>query len=174
MKTTTSLQNSSNLQPSDLNQLQSDAIKLYTDAAWNLADVLTLAKTKLGRNRLREISVLPFSKIKWLCAIAGLKCRNLNLLPEHHFEVIGLENARKWLNKAEAEKWNPNELRAKIREAKKTFKTEKKLTGIAQWPKNLTVIESELKRLTSEQRQLAVERIKQQLNVLSNSSSTNV
>lgn len=161
-RTTPRKLNSKELTPSEWSKLHREALTLYKDAVWNLAEVMKLGKEKFGRNTLWTMTPLAPNKVTWLVGITTVP-RNSNLLPEHHSEVIGLSDAKKWLTKAEKENLDPVNLRKQVRKGHCNVKKEKAVQ-VCSWSKNFLLIEKEIKDLDPDQRQRVIEFMKSKLN----------
>lgn len=161
-KTTPSVQNpNQELTPQEWYQLHSDALTLYKDAVWNLAAVMKLGKDKFGRNTLGKMTNLTRNKVNWLIALSRVP-RNNNLLPEHHSEVVGLKDARRWLSKAEKENLDPVELRKEVRSGQRKVKKETPV-AVPTWAKNFLLIQKEIEDLDPDQQRRIKEHIKGKL-----------
>lgn len=141
----TPISSSAQLTAKDFHKLQRDATRLYCDAVWNMADLLTIAKSKFGRKNLLEMTNLPTNKVDWFIAIGSMPYRN-GALPETHYECADSKNPKKWLKLATKEKLKPTEVRKRIRESHREIKQQKPL-DVAQWPKSLLLMERELQSL---------------------------
>lgn len=134
--------NKQNLTPAEFNQLQKDAIQLYMDAVWNLADLFLIARTKFGRKNLLTMTSLPANKVDWLTSIAALPYRN-DCLPEVHYEVVGHTEAKKWLTLAKKDNLKPTQLRKLLRAKARNLNKVKPLK-VSQWARSLMIAEMEL------------------------------
>ena len=146
----------------EFNRMYQDAIQLYKDAVWQLADIIALGTEKFGRENLLEITDLDRSKIRWLCTIAGITKRN-STLPECHYEVSGLDNRSYWLRIARSENLKPSELRKRIRKSQKHFNKEKNINAPA-YSKYTLLLQNDLRKLGTIERQQAIEYIQRNIN----------
>lgn len=154
----TFISSSADLTTREFQRLQKDAVKMYVDACWTLANILTLGKNKFGRKQLLEMSSLPSTKIDWFTAIGSLPYRT-SALPELHYETCGVKNGKKWLKKAVSEGWNPNELRKEIRESNADHYRAPKRIETAKWLGQLLSVEAELRSFQGDKTK-AAERLK--------------
>lgn len=137
--------NTSKLTTEEFKQLQKDALKLYNDAIWNMADLVSIGVKKFGKMKLVEMTPFPVAKIDWLLAIASVKPRNNSTIPEMHYEVCKEKDGKYWLKKALQENWNPVQLRQQLRKKNQQYKRQQQLK-VSNWSKNLMLAENELKR----------------------------
>jgi hypothetical protein len=135
------------LTPQEFNKLHHNAIKSYTTAVWQLADLLKLGKEKFSRKTLLDMTCLPSTKVDWLISISNLINRDLACLPEVHYELIGSDKAAYWLNRSIEENLKPTQVRQLIRDSKAINKPKtNKINKCSEWSKHLMLAEAELKR----------------------------
>lgn len=156
---TTSKNLNKELTEAEFIQLYTDAVELYKKAVWNLADVISLGKKKLGRSIIEKLTSFDLSKLQWFVGISEVNKRHNDLLPEHHQEVIGNERASYWLKIAVEKSLKPLSLRKEIRNCRSMFSKVKKIDNVAVYPKYCDLIKLELSRMSNEQRQKAREYI---------------
>lgn len=148
--------------PKEFNTEHKEAIELYSYAVWQLADLLAVGKKEFGRKQLLELTRLPSNKIDWFISIANLTHRDINTLPESHYEVVGLSPkvAKQWLDRSSKEGLKPTELRKLIRDTNKQYKKPIKQIEVSQWAKNLMLADNELKRTKISNPQVIVDKLK--------------
>ncbi len=141
-----------------------EAIQWYKEAIWKLAEILKIGKENFGRGKIFECSLLTPSKIKWLIAIASTQNKNLNLLPDHHAEIYGLEENKQIEFLKEAEKLNlsSEKLRKLIRNKNKKITDIPKIS-VNSWSQHFFLLEKELKKLNPKQKDKIINHIKQKL-----------
>jgi len=153
--------NHKELTPAEWSACLKEALQLYKDAVWNLAEILALGKNKFGRNTLWKMTPLPHNKVGWLVAITTVN-RRYELLPEHHYEVVGNKDADKLLQQAIDNNLNPIELRKQVRATHRKVVTEDK-ANISTWSKSFSILEREINKLDSTTRDRIMNHIKGKL-----------
>ena len=152
----------------------------YTKAIWALVDSLREGKQQIykkgkntnglpenfGKTPLYKLTKFPKTKVNWLLALSNIEPskRNMNLLPEHHYEVIGMKDYSIWLDKAEREGLDPVSLRRLVRIYNAKYVTPKAKKRINSWAKNYLLMERDLNKMTLDQRNRVIEHIKTKLN----------
>ena len=142
-------------------------INEYKTAIYNLAIEMSKVRKNKGRYVLEDVLPFDLIRIRTLCDIGDV-CLDIGkelynkLLPEHIIELIAIKTNRiKFAKKAIDKNLKAKELRLIIRKSQESVKLKTVVQNVEvnKWGKQIVVLENELNKMSSEEKQRALSQI---------------